>query len=114
MPHWLATLLIIAASITTLLTAAGVVRAKIVGPLTAAWAEVIGIFRRLLTAAELIQKFAAEMQGMSGAFTLFAVGIKQEVDEHGVRLTRVEEMRDLVIDLQADLERHLRDPGGHA
>ena len=109
MPNWLTTTLYIIGAVAAFAGSVSVIRAKLIRPLIDGWNEILDIFRRLLSAAEIVQRFAAEIHGLSGAFTLFAVEIKQQVDENTERLDRLEERNDLVVDLQADVERIQRE-----
>lgn len=113
MPDWLMALGAGLLGFAALVTAAGVVRNKIVRPLFAGWSKAVDLMERLLDAAHLVQGAAREMREFAGAFTIFAVGIKEQVDQVTLRVDRLEEMQELVIDMQADLERHTRDAGGH-
>lgn len=111
MPHWLAVLLLIAGSTITLATFTRLAWQHVGKPIADGTREALDIFRRLLTAAQAVQRFAADIHGLSGAFTLFAVEIKRQVDENTERLERLEDMRELVVDLDAAVLRITRHLG---
>src|SRR5438045_4199129 len=101
MPDWLMALVGSLLGLAALISAAGVIRNKIVRPLIAGWTRAVDLMERLLDAAQLVQGAAREMREFAGSFTIFAVGIKDQVDDITLRVGRLEEMRELVIDLQA-------------
>lgn len=102
----------IAAALLAIAGLAALIRNKIVRPLGQRWDRLQEIFEQLLAAAKFIREVSQEMREFSGAFTLFAVSIKEQVDHNTGRIERLEDMRELVIDIQADVARIERHRGG--
>lgn len=114
MPDWLANLLYAVGAFITLVTFVGVIRNKVIRPLMKGYAQLLALLSQIRDASTGVQKLAREVESLAGAISNFVIGIHEHVAENTQRISRLEEMRELVIDLQADIERHLRDPGGHA
>lgn len=114
MPHWLEVVLVFAGGFVTLVAFLGVMRNKVIRPLMAGYGKLLGLLEQIRDASTGVQKLAREVEALAGALSHFVVRIHEQVDANSGRINRLEEMHDLLIDLQADFERHLRDPGGHA
>lgn len=105
MPDWLTLVFEICGGILAVAGVAGLIRGKIVRPLKASYHEMVGLLRRLLMAAVAVETFGRRMEELAGAFSMFAVGIKEQVASNTDRLNRLEEMRELVVDLDAAVQR---------
>lgn len=95
----------IAAAILAITGAIALLRSKVIRPVKAAGKRAIDILEQLLDAARFARQVASELREFSGAFTMFAVGIKEQVDANSERLDRLEEIPQMLIDLEADVAR---------
>lgn len=95
----------IAGALSAIIGTVILLRTKIIGPIRRGWAELIALLQRLLTATRAVEGFGHRIEELAGAFTVFAVGIKEQVDRNTERIERLEDMREMVVDLDAALQR---------
>ena len=108
MPDWLATLLLVAGSVVTFAAFLRLGWQHVVRPLMRGFERLMQVLEQIREASGGVQRLAREVEALAGALANFVIGIKDQVDKNTERLDQLEELRELVVDLSADVERVLR------
>lgn len=103
MPGWLSALLWVVGGLTTLITFISLFYRKVIVPLRHGWDEMVKLLQQIRDSSSGVQRLAREVEGLAGAVVRLVVGIKEQVDENTSRIDRLEELRELVVDIDAGL-----------
>lgn len=105
MPDWLTVTLYILGAALTFSAFCSLIWRKVIKPLKAGYEKLLRLLEQIRDASSGVQRLAREVEALAGAVVTFVVGIKEQVDRNSIRIDRLEEMQELVVDLQADVER---------
>lgn len=108
MPYWLTLIFEVCGGILALAGVAALLHGRVVRPLIRGYEELLKLLAQIRDASSGVQRLAREVEGLAGAIANFVVGIKAQVDHNSERIDALEEMRELVVDHDAKIQRLVR------